>query len=175
MNFVAIDFETAVGYNSICSVGIITVEKGEIVEEYHQLIQPPNNEYNYYTTMVHGMTSADTANSPTFPEVYPEIKKRISGKTLVAHNEAFDRAVLQKTMALHGLDYCELSLAPRWECTRKLFKKSGFKRCDLATLSSKHNIVLNHHEALSDARACANLYIIHKKMEDELCQQQNNR
>ena len=160
MNFVAIDFETAVKHDSICAVGIITVEDGEIVEEYHQLIQPPNNEYNYWTTQVHGMTSATTANSPEFSEVYPEIRKRIFGKRIVAHNESFDRPALQKTMLLHGLDYSELELSERWECTKKLYQKSGFKPCDLATLSCQHEIELNHHEALSDARACAKLYII---------------
>ncbi len=163
MNFVAIDFETAVGHNSICAVGIITVAGGEIVEEYHQLIQPPDNRYTHWTTDVHGMTSATTANSPRFSEVYSEIKKRISGKTIVAHNESFDRPALQKTMSLHGLDYSELELSGRWECTKKLYQKLGFKPCDLSTLSQQHNIELNHHEALSDARACAKLYLIHKK------------
>jgi DNA polymerase III epsilon subunit-like protein len=29
-----------------CSVGIVTVENGEITDEYHALIQPPNNKYS---------------------------------------------------------------------------------------------------------------------------------
>ncbi len=45
MNFVAIDFETAVGRDSACAVDLVTVENGEIVEEYCQLIQPPVNRY----------------------------------------------------------------------------------------------------------------------------------
>ena len=36
-------------------------------------------------------------------KVYPEIKKRLAGRTIVAHNESFDRSVLQKTMADFGL------------------------------------------------------------------------
>jgi len=98
MNFVAIDFETAVGQDSICSVGIVVVENNVIVEEYHQLIQPPGNKYTFHTTKVHGLTSADTADAPSFPEIYPGIKKRISGKTVDAHKESFDRNVLKKTM-----------------------------------------------------------------------------
>ena len=160
MNFTAIDFETAVGHDSICAVGVITVENGKIVEEYHQLIQPPNNEYNYHTTLVHGMTSEDTENEPTFNEVYPEIKKRVAGKTLVAHNESFDRPALMKTMARNGLDYNELALPNNWECTKKIYQRKGYKPCDLATLSRKFKIKLNHHEALSDARACAKLYLL---------------
>jgi len=159
MNFTAIDFETAINHDSICAVGIVTVENGKIVEEYHQFIQPPNNKYSYFTTQVHGMTEEDTMNSPIFSEVYPEIKKRIAGKTVVAHNESFDRPALMKTMARNGLDYSELSLPTNWECTVKIFQKKGYKPCDLATLSKEFRIDLNHHEALSDARACAKLYL----------------
>ena len=164
MNFTAIDFETAVGHDSICAVGIITVEGGKIVEEYHQLIKPPGNRYTHWTTQVHGMTSATTANSPDFPEVYPEIRKRIKGKIIVAHNEAFDRPALMKTMSRYGLDYSELQLPERWECTKRIYQKKGFKPCRLNVLCEHFNIELNHHEALSDARACAKLYMIHKEL-----------
>lgn len=160
MDFVAIDFETAVHQDSICAVGIVTVEDDKIVDEYHQIIQPPNNRYSIYTTRVHGMTSADTIKSPNFVAVYPEIKKRIQGKTLVAHNESFDRNALKKTMDLNGLNYDELGLAEYWECTKQIYQRKGFFPFDLATLSREHKIELNHHEALSDARACALLYII---------------
>lgn len=166
MNFIAIDFETAVSSrDSICAVGIVTVENGKIVEEYHQLIQPPHNLYNYHNSQVHGMTSEDTENSPSFSEVYPEIKKRIAGRTVVAHNESFDRSALKKTMASNDLDYSELSLPEKWECTMKIFKQKGYKPWDLATLSRKFKIKLNHHEALSDARACAKLYVQHLNMD----------
>ena len=43
MNFVAIDFETATSFHP-CSVGIVTVENGIIVDEFVTLIQPPRNE-----------------------------------------------------------------------------------------------------------------------------------
>lgn len=163
MNFIAIDFETAVGRDSICAVGLVMVKNGEIVEEYHKLIKPPHNMYNYHNTMVHGMTSETTKNSPTFKEVYPEIKKIIAGKKLVAHNESFDRNALIKTMILNGLDYNELLLSDKWQCTLKIFRAKGFKPCKLSDLAQKFNIELNHHEALSDARACAKLYIQHLK------------
>jgi DNA polymerase-3 subunit epsilon len=72
--FAAIDFETAIRHH-ICSVGIVTFENGKIIDEYHALIQPPNNEYNWHNTQVHGITENDTKNVPNFDEIYPEIKK----------------------------------------------------------------------------------------------------
>ena len=160
MEFVAIDFETAVGHDSPCAVGIVTVRDGVVVDEFCQLIQPPNNEYNWYTTQVHGLTARDTMNSPTFEEVYPEIRKRLAGKTVVAHNEKFDRAVMQKTMKRCGLDYSDLDVANKWQCTVEIFRKTKqFKSCKLNDLCRHFGIRLNHHEALSDARACAQLYL----------------
>ena len=45
MNFTAIDFETATAFHP-CSVGIVTVENGIIVDEFVTLIKPPNNIYS---------------------------------------------------------------------------------------------------------------------------------
>ena len=161
-SFTAIDFETAVGHH-LCSVGIITVEKGEIVEEYHALIQPPNNFYNWHNIQVHGITEYDTRYEPTFIDVYPEIKKRLEGRVVVAHNESFDRGVLTKSMADIGLEYTELALPKKWECTLRIYKEKGYKPAKLDACCRVHNIELKHHEALSDARACAKLFILAKQ------------
>ena len=161
MNFVAIDFETATSKrNSACSVGIVTVENGEIVEEYHTLIQPPNNEYNWHNTQVHGITEVNTYSAPRFNEIYPEIKKRLSGNVVVAHNESFDRSVLKKSMLDFDLDYLGLDLPEKWVCTMKIFKEKGYVPAKLNTCCALHGIQLQHHDALSDARACAKLYIV---------------
>lgn len=161
MNFVAIDFETAVSHH-ICAVGIVSVDNGVIVDEYYTLIQPPRNEYNWYCINVHGITPKDTLHAPTFEKVYPEIKKRLSNRVVVAHNESFDRPVLTKTMRDYNLDYEELNIADMWECTLKIYRKKGYYPANLNVCCDKHNIELNHHEVLSDARGCAKLYLIHK-------------
>lgn len=164
MNFVAIDFETATSNrNSACSVGIVTVENGRIVEEFHALIQPPNNEYNWHNIQVHGITEQDTSNSPGFDQVYPEIKKRLAGSLVIAHNESFDRSVLKKSMLAFGIEYIDIQLPEKWECTMKIFKDKGYKPAKLDVCCAKHGIQLQHHDALSDARACANLYLVSKQ------------
>lgn len=169
MNFTAIDFETATGYShSACAIGLVTVENGIITEEYHTLIQPPDNEYWYRNIMVHGIKPVQTMNLPTFDDIFPEIKQRIFGRKLVAHNEAFDRGVLTKTMRYYGLYYDELELADRWECTCKIYRAKGYKPANLRACSDRHGIQLVHHEALSDARACAKLYMIHNGQLDLL-------
>ena len=159
MTFTAIDFETAIRHH-ICAVGIVTVENGKITDEYHALIKPPNNEYNWHNIQVHSITELDTQNAPSFYKIYPEIKKRLQGQTVVAHNESFDRSVLQKTMAENNLDYSELEILDRWECTMKLCRANDeYPSGKLDECCAVDNIELKHHDALSDARACAELFL----------------
>jgi DNA polymerase III subunit epsilon len=163
LEFVAIDFETATWHkDSACAVGIVHVKNEEIVEEFYTLIQPPGNEYMYHNTKVHGITAKDTYSAPTFEEVYPKIKSLMQGKMVVAHNESFDRNVLYHTMESYGLNYSDLQIKSRWECTVKIFKKKGNLKVNLAACCARYDIPLDHHNALSDARACAKLYLIHK-------------
>lgn len=158
MTFTAIDFETATSFHP-CSVGIVTVENGIIVDEFVTLIQPPNNLYNPYTIQVHGIYPSDTARAKNFLQVFPEIQKRLQNRVVVAHNESFDRNVLLKSMDYYGLDYGNLNIASRWECTVKIYKAKGIKPTKLSDCCREMKIQLNHHEALSDARACAQLYL----------------
>jgi DNA polymerase-3 subunit epsilon len=160
MTFTAIDFETAIGHH-ICSVGIICMENGVIRDEFSSLIRPPDNYYNWHNIQVHGITAEQTKNAPAFDTVYPEIKKRLKGKAVVAHNESFDRSVLIKTMQDYGLNYADLALPNRWECTLSIYRSKGFDPAGLEACCERLGIDLNHHEAISDARACAELYRRH--------------
>ena len=70
-NFAAIDFETAnTKRSSICSVGIVIVRDNEIIDSFYSLIHPEPDYYNYWCSQVHGLTKADTEESPVFSEVW---------------------------------------------------------------------------------------------------------
>lgn len=160
MTFTAIDFELATSdYTSVCSVGIVKVVDGHIVQEFYSLVQPPYNKYMWQTTRVHGLKAKDTKESLTFQELFPTIEPLLFGQRMVAHNEAFDRAVLQKTMEFYGLKYPSLKLPEIWECTSILYRSKGFKKTKLSHCCEVMGISLNHHDALSDARASALLYL----------------
>ena len=162
--FVAIDFETATGYrDSACAVGIVTVEDGVITDEYYTLIQPPDNIYWRKFTSVHGITPEMTESAPEFYAIYPEVKKRLQGRTVVAHNEGFDRGVLKSVMRMYRFDYDELLLADKWECTLNIYRSLGYRPYNLNSCCQAEGIPLTHHEALSDARGCALLYLRYLK------------
>ena len=160
MSFVAIDFETATHHMySACSVGIVTVENGIITDEFTTLIQPPDNFYSHHNINVHGITPKDTQNFGTFKDHYIEIYKRLLHRKVVAHNESFDRNVLRRSISHYGLSSQGLRLHRDWECTVKIYRSLGFHPNKLSDCCARLNIPLNHHEALSDARACAKLYL----------------
>lgn len=148
--FTAIDFETAQGPRwSICQVGLVRVEQGNVREEVSLLVRPPDNFYWERFTEIHGIGWEDTAYSPNFAQVWPQLAPFIVGQTVVAHNAAFDCACLSQTLAYYGLP------EPAYErrCTYQLYRKG------LKALCLERGIDLQHHEALSDARACARLYL----------------
>ncbi len=85
-DFAAIDFETANhSPSSICSVGVVIVRGGEVVEKFYRLIRPTPNYYAHWATECHGLSAADTDYAPHFPEVWAEIAPRLEGLTLIAH------------------------------------------------------------------------------------------
>ncbi|MGJ1205936.1 3'-5' exonuclease [Sphingobacterium lactis] len=164
--FTAIDFELATAkYSSVCAVGIVDVVDGEIVKEFYSLVQPPQNKYMWQTSRVHGIKPKHTAAAPTFLELFPTIQPLIQGKHMVAHDELLDRSVLRETMQYYRLSYTELGLAPVWDCTSKIYRSLGFERTKLSICCELMGVELNHHDALSDARATAELYL---KIEDAI-------
>ena len=77
-DFAAIDFETANNErSSVCSVGIVIVRNGEIVDSFYSLIQPEPNYYNYWCSQVHGLCCDDTDTAPIFPTVWKQIEPLI--------------------------------------------------------------------------------------------------
>lgn len=159
-SFTAIDFETAQGKrHSICQVGIVTVENRIITNEVSILVQPPDNYYFYKNIEIHGITPEHTLNAPIFPAVWNKIKHYIQNKTVVAHNGAFDFDCLYKTLAYYNMEQAIYNQ----QCTYRIYGES------LACLCKKYKISLKHHDALSDAKACAELYLRHlKKMINNL-------
>lgn len=159
-NFTAIDFETANGArNSICQVGLVKVQNGIITNEVNLLVQPPDNYYWKQFTDIHGISTKTTLNAPAFDQVWYQIAPYIENQNVIAHNGfGFDFPVLNKTLEYYDLQTPDYNK----HCTYKLFGDN------LASLCKKHTIPLNHHDALSDAKACAELFLMYLKQMNNL-------
>lgn len=78
MNFTAIDFETACHDRaSICQIGLVRVEEGEVIEELDILVQPLMNYYHPMFPEIHGIDSSATADAPDFNDIWHLIERYI--------------------------------------------------------------------------------------------------
>lgn len=157
VDFLAIDFEIANNaMSSACSLGLVFVKDNQIVEEKYFLIQPPSLTFLDETTKIHGLTVEDVRNERKFYEIWEEIKHHFNGTTIIAHNAQFDMSVLHSCLKEYSLEVpefeyiCSIPLSAK-ACTEKVGNS-------LVERLSHFNIELeNHHNALHDARACAEL------------------
>jgi DNA polymerase-3 subunit epsilon len=155
-DFAAIDFETA-NYQrtSVCSVGLVIVRDGEIVDSFYSLIQPEPNYYIPSFTDIHGLTRVDTEDAPVFPYVWRQIEPLIEGLPLVAHNSPFDEGCLKAVMRCYQMDYPDYQFYCTCRASRKHFGKL-LPNHQLHTVAAACGYdLVNHHNALADAEACA--------------------
>ena len=154
MNFAAIDFETANECrSSVCSVGVVIVKKGKIVDKFYSLINPVPSYYKWFCSQVHGLCAEDTENAPIFPEVWKQIEPLIEGLPLVAHNKAFDESCLKAVFRVYQMDYPDYKLYCTCVASRKRWPE-GRHNLDIIAARCGYDLK-NHHHALADAEACA--------------------
>lgn len=167
-SFAAIDFETANRHpSSVCSVGVVIVREGKVVDRIYRLIRPNPNYYSPMNVRVHGLTRADTDSAPKFPEVWSEIAPKIDGLPLVAHFSQFDEGCLRAVMEKYDIPW------PGYEfhctCTQsRLMLGRLLPNHKLPTVARYLGYDLdNHHHALADAEACAHIALcLFTKKED---------
>ncbi len=154
--FVAIDFETADhGPDSACAVALVRVENGTIVRRESRLVRPPRPRILF--TRIHGITWEAVRDEPGFDRVWPELAPVLEGAAfLVAHNAGFDRRVLEACCRAAGLEPPDLP----FRCTLALARtRLGLPRSRLPDVCTHLGIPLVHHDAASDAEACARVLL----------------
>lgn len=158
--FVAIDFETAdYGSDSACAVALMRVDGMNIVERKSCLIRPPRPYFQF--TYIHGIRWLDVKDQPTFADLWPQLAAIVEGAAfLAAHNAPFDRNVLRTCCAAAGL----AMPAQPFVCTVQLARKTwGLRRAKLPDVCNHLGLPLKHHDAGSDAEACAGIVIAAKR------------
>ena len=157
-DFAAIDFETANECpSSVCSVGVVIVRDGEIVDSFYSLIHPEPEYFQWFCQRVHGLSREDTEDAPVFPRVWARIAPRIEGLPLVAHNSRFDEGCLKAVFRVYQMDYPDYVFLDTLTASRRHF---GWKLPNhrLQTVAAACGFDLtHHHHALADAEACAHI------------------
>ena len=183
-DFIAIDFETANQEpSSVCSVGVVMVRDGKVVDSFYSLIQPEPNYYNYWCQRVHGISQSETDDAPVFSKVWQQLEERIveiyfsdlkvgvlhaisdqetndiryqiATLPFVAHNARFDEGCLKAVFKTYQMDYPDYRFYDTLTASRRQFGQS-LPNHQLQTVAAACGYDLqNHHHALADAEACA--------------------
>jgi DNA polymerase-3 subunit epsilon len=166
LTFIAIDFETADhGPDSACAIGLVRVADDRIVNRRHYLVRPPRQ--SFFFSDIHGITWEKVCGEPTFAALWPEIQELVLGADFLAsHGASFDRRVLRSC--------CQMAKVPLPQlphiCTLKLARNTwGIRPTSLSIVCRHLGLRLNHHEALSDAEACAAIVLAARESGVEIC------
>lgn len=154
--FAAIDFETATyGGDSACALAATIVEDGVIVQQLYELIRPPTRQFSF--THIHGLCWDDVKHAPDFAAVWECFAPALRDvEFLAAHNAPFDQGVLNACCNRYGL-----AVPPQpFVCTVQLARAQwDIRPTKLPDVCRYLGIELVHHQADSDAAACARIVI----------------
>src|SRR5262245_21692584 len=154
--WVAIDFETANEYRgSPCAVALVAVRDGNVVDQLVTYIQPPPscNYFSSFCVSLHGITANKVADGPTWPAALRTILEFVDGRTLVAHNAAFDVGVIRDACNETGMAWPSLAYACTLVVARRTWQLLSYSLPWVA--SAADHELSDHHNPASDALAAA--------------------
>ena len=155
--FAAFDVETAnEDTGSIIQLGVAVVRGGKVTERYSWMCRPPKGlEYfDEANVAIHGITAADVAGEPSFPEQLAKFVDVVGDLDVVAHNARFDFTALSRACRAEGIPAPKLNFACTYMWARQM--QLGLPNLKLPTLAEAAGASLeNHHDATADAVACA--------------------
>ena len=154
--YICFDVETPNLHNDrMSAIGICVVEGLRTVEKFYSLVNP-EEDFDAFNINLTGITPAMAENAPTFSEIWKTIRPMMASGLLAAHNAQFDMSVLAKCLRKYEIDCPETT---EYICTCRMSKRAApsLENHKLDTVCRALGIKLDHHNALSDANACAEI------------------
>ena len=134
---------------------MVLVENQTVISTWTQLIRPPRSSFVF--TYIHGISWSNVKNKPVFADIWPEVEKLLAGVDFIAaHNASFDRSVLNTCCQMASVT------APKkpYVCTVKVARTAwNLRPTKLSDVCTQLRIPLKHHDATSDAQACARILL----------------
>jgi DNA polymerase-3 subunit epsilon len=163
-DWLALDVETATHQRgSVCAVGVAIVRGGEVVASGSQLIDP-RCEFSPYNVAVHGIHPEHVAGAPSFGEFWPQLAPLLDGAIVAAHYASFDLGALRQCVAHAGHSGVTFNALCSWRMARRVWPDMASH--SLGWLGPQLGFSFNHHEAGSDAEACARLVLKASSLHD---------
>ncbi|WP_157156776.1 exonuclease domain-containing protein [Diaminobutyricimonas sp. LJ205] len=160
LDFTAIDFETANNSAaSACSVGLVKVRDGRVVDTAGWYIRPPlgHDWFSEWNTRIHGIEEADVADAALWIDQMPDLMAFAEDDALVAHNAGFDMGVIKAACTASFIDIPSYRYACTLQLARKTYNLDSY-RLPVAAMAAGFED-FRHHDAIADAEACAAIMI----------------
>ena len=160
MDFTAIDFETANRSSaSACSVGMVKVRDGRVVDTASWLITPPapHDWFSEWNTRIHGIEAHHVEDAQSWAEQFDDLVEFVGGDVFVAHNAGFDMGVINAACAATDLVVPAHSYVCSLNVARRTYTLDSY-RLPVAAMAAGFED-FRHHDALADAEACAAIMI----------------
>lgn len=162
---ISLDFETANNKRaSVCSIGYVIEENKKVIKE-DEIIVNPKSEFSNINVKIHRIKDTDVEDAPTWDIVWKQIEDYITDSTLViAHNlKSMELACIKQECERYNMDLPKFlnSKNSNMICDTLQLARETLPNIDnykLNTLCEYFNIELNHHNALSNAKACLDLF-----------------
>ncbi len=166
--YVVFDLETtglSNVHDRITEIGAVKISGGEVVDEFSTLVNPEQT-ISAKITRITGITNEMVREAPTIESILPSFVKFTKNCVLVAHNADFDIGFLRENMQKQGF-YFDYQVLDTLKLSRQLLK--NLKKYKLNSVAKALDVKLeNHHRAVYDARATAEIFIkLIQRMKDQ--------
>jgi DNA polymerase-3 subunit epsilon len=152
--FIAIDVETANSdRSSICQIGLVAFDQDGLAWEWSSLVNP-ECDFDANNVRIHGVRSQDVASAPTWPDIMRAISPSLSQRVIVSHSR-FDCDASHSASLRYSSEFPSCKWLDSVAVASVAWPE--LPRHNLKTLCAHFGIELQHHDALSDARACGTI------------------
>jgi DNA polymerase III epsilon subunit-like protein len=158
----------------ICSIGMI-IDDGENIQTYYELIKPPLKKISPSASAIHHITIEMLQNAKEFKDslTYELLQKyNNSDTTLIAHNSKFDLLMLEREGFVFQGDIIDTLKCSKYLMSDCEHHSLQFLRYETKIykneekISNELNIVINAHNAISDALHVKLLFEYLKELEN---------
>ncbi|CAN5280113.1 hypothetical protein BH11ACT4_BH11ACT4_20240 [soil metagenome] len=160
LDFTAIDFETANNSAaSACSVGMVKVRGGRVIDSAYWLIKPPfgHDAFLEWNVRIHGIMEVDVADALLWSEQLPDLVAFAENDVMVAHNAGFDMGVIRAACAASFVETPSFDYLCSLQVARRTYHLDSYRLPSAAMAAGFEDF--SHHNALADAEACAAIIV----------------
>ena len=165
--YVVFDIETT-GFscvkNKIIEIGAVKVKDGACIDQFSVFVNPMT-PIPYEIEKLTGIHDEDVENAKSIEEILPEFLEFSRDCVLVAHNATFDLSFMEENARRQQLAF-DFTCIDTLGLSRTLLPNQAKHTLDAVAKTLKVSLQ-NHHRAVDDATATADIFIKLMQMTDE--------